>query len=602
MLQTLRKVIFICSGQLKQFTLALLLFILISLLDVVGVALVYPFMSFVTDSSGKDVRFISNILAYFHIIGRKEAVLFLGVLLITIFVFQFLFYYYAQWRIIYFVQDSRRILINNLMKAYLHAPYQYHLQTNSSIIINKISEETKSFGTFMNSVMRLITSAIVIITMTALLVETSGFMVISIMIALIFPVTLALFLGRVIKRWGRLSVIKSQLLIKLTNHAIGGIKDTKIIGSEQYYINQVSEVSQDLLKYTARLGISFSIPGALVRLSILMMIILGALGSVFFTSLSSNADASSLGVFAIAALKIVPSVNQLLSSFSVMKQLSFTVDLIYQDLLESKKLTTYEKSTDGNNSNVIGEQSTVIFKDSIAVRSLSYSYPGSPSLALRNISLNIKKGSSIAFIGKSGAGKTTLVDVLLGLLVATEGDILVDGCSIYDNIRRWQNSLGYIPQSIFLTDESLKRNIAFGVPEDAIDLQQVERAIELAQLRELVETLPNGLETMVGERGIRLSGGQRQRVGIARTLYHQRDILVLDEATSALDTETEKLISDSIQALSGEKTLIIIAHRLSTVEDCDILYLLDKGEIVASGSFEEVTKQKASLAYSPIED
>jgi ATP-binding cassette, subfamily B, bacterial PglK len=201
----------------------------------------------------------------------------------------------------------------------------------------------------------------------------------------------------------------------------------------------------------------------------------------------------------------------------------------------------------------------------------------------------------IALIGKSGAGKTTLVDVILGLLQPEKGDILADGESIYQNIRSWQDLVGYIPQSIFLVDDTVERNIAFGVPNSKIDSAKLERVIKVAQLGELVEQLPNGIKTQVGERGIRLSGGQRQRIGIARALYHEREILVLDEATAALDNETESLISEAINSLAGQKTLIIIAHRLSTVKNCDRIYLLEKGRIVNSGTYQEVVMSKLNV-------
>ena len=207
----------------------------------------------------------------------------------------------------------------------------------------------------------------------------------------------------------------------------------------------------------------------------------------------------------------------------------------------------------------------------------------------------IKKGESIALIGKSGAGKTTLVDVILGLLQPQQGDIKVDSHSIYCNLRNWQNLVGYIPQSIFLIDDTLEKNIAFGVPQDAIDRPQLYQAIKAAQLEEVVENLPDGLQTIVGERGLLLSGGQRQRVGIARALYHEREILVLDEATAALDNETESLITKAITSLSGTKTMIIIAHRLTTVKHCDRIYLMEKGRIIKSGSYEKVVLENPKL-------
>ena len=205
----------------------------------------------------------------------------------------------------------------------------------------------------------------------------------------------------------------------------------------------------------------------------------------------------------------------------------------------------------------------------------------------------LHKGQSIALIGKSGAGKTTLVDLVLGLLAPQSGDILVDGKSVYRNLRAWQDLIGYIPQSIFLIDDTLERNIAYGVPDEQIDAERLRQSIEAAQLKDLVEHMPEGVKTRIGEQGMCLSGGQRQRVGIARALYHEREILVLDEATSALDNETEHLVTEAIRALSGKKTMIIIAHRLSTVEHCDRIYLMENGQIVKSGTYQEVVLNRS---------
>jgi ABC-type multidrug transport system fused ATPase/permease subunit len=228
------------------------------------------------------------------------------------------------------------------------------------------------------------------------------------------------------------------------------------------------------------------------------------------------------------------------------------------------------------------------FDQKLSLQNIIYQYPEVSTKAINDISFDIYKGQSIGLIGKSGSGKTTLVDIILGLLYPKSGDIQVDGISIYQNLRAWQNLIGYIPQSIFLTDETIEKNIAFGTPDHLIDQVKLEKAIKSAQLEELIQELPQGLKTEVGERGVRLSGGQRQRVGIARALYYEREILVLDEATSALDNETEQLVNESIKSLSGTKTLIIIAHRLSTIEHCDRLYLLGQGKILKAGTYQEV--------------
>ena len=281
--------------------------------------------------------------------------------------------------------------------------------------------------------------------------------------------------------------------------------------------------------------------------------------------------------------------------------MSYALDMLYKDL---KEIEAYDLST-GPSAGLSTGLSTVAsgqgtrprsaqFKESVALDAVTFFYPNTTEPAVEEISLTVRKGESVALVGKSGSGKTTLVDIILGLLQPASGDILLDGDSVYSDLRSWQNLLGYIPQSIFLTDETMAQNIAFGVPASQIDYERLAMAVEAAQLEALVEQLPDGLETMVGERGMRISGGQRQRVGIARAIYHGREILVLDEATSALDSETEKLVSDAIDRLAGDKTLIIIAHRLSTIENCDRVYKLEGGRIQQTGTYEEVV-----LATSP---
>lgn len=327
---------------------------------------------------------------------------------------------------------------------------------------------------------------------------------------------------------------------------------------------------------------------------------------VGFVSLSllvvERADSlvSVLGIFAVASVRIIPSASQLLTSMGILRNAKPGLDKIYLDLKELEKPETvkylkmshsgapaksFKRISDSLNES---KTETLVFRDKIVISKASYCYPESASKALVDVSLVIKKGESIALIGKSGAGKTTLVDIFLGLLIPQSGDIQVDDFSIYKDLRSWQSLIGYIPQSIFLMDDTIERNIAFGVPDHQVDKQRLDHAIESAQLSELIEQLPEGLQTFVGENGVRLSGGQRQRIGIARALYHKSEILVLDEATSALDNETEQLISESIRALSGTKTMIIIAHRLSTVEHCDRVYVMEQGRVARSGSYQEV--------------
>jgi ATP-binding cassette, subfamily B, bacterial PglK len=290
-----------------------------------------------------------------------------------------------------------------------------------------------------------------------------------------------------------------------------------------------------------------------------------------------------LALFGMATVRLMPSVQQLSTMYTDLKYNLVSVKPLYDDLKELEVFGNLARSERRSNTRVE-------FKNTIEAQNISYAYPGSSEQALEGISFTIEKGEAVAFVGESGAGKTTVVDVILGLLKPDSGTVLVDRQDIHKNVSAWQKNIGYIPQFIYLADETLKNNIAFGLPEAEIDDHKVMRAIELAQLDSLLETLPEGLDTVIGENGTRLSGGQRQRVGIARALYHNPDVLVMDEATSALDNVTEKEITKALERLKGERTIIMIAHRLTTVENCDVLYMMRDGRITDSGTYNDLVE------------
>jgi ABC-type multidrug transport system fused ATPase/permease subunit len=289
-----------------------------------------------------------------------------------------------------------------------------------------------------------------------------------------------------------------------------------------------------------------------------------------------------LSLFGAAAFRLLPTLSQVINSFMSINVNRPILNNLYTDL----SLKICATTTDQKSRKLLNQ---------IDVDGLSFSYARTTRDALNNVSISIRRGEAVGLIGSSGSGKSTLVDILLGLLEPTSGQVRIDGNDIHQNLRGWQDQIGYVPQSIFLTDDTLRRNVAFGLPKDKIDDDAVRSAIRAAQLEEFVASLPEGMETVVGERGVRLSGGQRQRIGIARALYNNPDVLVLDEATSSLDTETEHGVMQAVQALQGDKTVIIVAHRLSTVEYCDRLYRLENAQIVDEGTFSEVTSRTKDL-------
>jgi ABC-type multidrug transport system fused ATPase/permease subunit len=350
--------------------------------------------------------------------------------------------------------------------------------------------------------------------------------------------------------------------------SFGGIKETKIAQTEGYFLKKFdneyesfakNHCSYQTLAYLPKPAMETVVIGAL--LFVVMIKLLRGVDSVYFVS--------TMSVFAVAAYRLLPSFNRISGYLGRIMFDKASVDAIYKDL---KTVEELEK-----NAGEIDE-TDINFSKEIVVDNLSFKYPLSEKNVLENVSLTLPKNKSVAFIGPSGAGKTTLADIILGLLYQQNGSIKVDGVSIPENSKCWKRKLGYIPQTIFLTDDTITNNIAYGVDEKDIDEKRVLEVIEEAQLKDFIDTLPDGINTEIGERGVRLSGGQRQRIGIARALYHDPEILVLDEATSALDTETETAVMDAIDSLSGKKTLLIIAHRLTTIENCDIVYEIKDGK------------------------
>jgi ABC-type multidrug transport system fused ATPase/permease subunit len=325
----------------------------------------------------------------------------------------------------------------------------------------------------------------------------------------------------------------------------------------------------------------------------LELLAIGGLALLVTSMLAQGRDMVSivptLGLFAVAAFRLMPSVNRVLAAVQSLRYAHVVIDTLYEEF----KLDVPEPVA--NQANGVTHPVSA-FKAEIHLSILGYTYPNATLPAISDISITIQKGQSAGFIGPSGAGKSTLIDVILGLLPPSSGQVLVDGQDIGKNLRAWQDQIGYVPQMIYLTDDTLRRNVAFGLPDGQIDDTAVRRAIRDAQLEEFVASLPDGIESKVGERGVRLSGGQRQRIGIARALYHNPSVLVLDEATSALDSETEVDVMQAITALKGNKTILIVAHRLSTVKNCDQLYQLEHGKLVAYGTAMEILKNDDSVS------
>ena len=492
--------------------------------------------------------------------------------LVAIYLVKNLFLAFLAWRQTRFAFGVQAQLSQRLFAAYLRQPYTFHLQRNSAQLIRNVTGEVGMFTEALVSGLNIGTELLVLAGISALLlaVEPVGTLIAVLVLGAAAWIFYLVMRARLV-RWGAARQLHDGLRLQHLHQGLGGAKDVKLLGRERNFLDQyrlhnaqsarVSQL-QAMLQMLPRLWLELLAVTGLATLVIAMLAQGRDMGTVVPT----------LGLFAAAAFRLMPSVNRVLASAQTLR---FCLPVV-GTLREELKLAAATPASPPRQPAGAGGP-----RDEIRLANVRYRYPSGATPALDDVSLRIARGEAVGFVGPSGSGKSTLVDVVLGLLTPEAGRVLVDGADIQRDLRAWQDQIGYVPQSIYLTDDTLRRNVAFGLPDAEIDEAAVRRAIRAAQLDEFVAGLPKGLDTMVGERGIRLSGGQRQRIGIARALYHDPAVLVLDEATSALDTATEHGVMEAVTALQGAKTVLIVAHRLSTVAHCDRLYRLEQGRIAA---------------------
>ena len=570
--------------QHKSAVILLGLMIVGSVLETLGVGLVIPVIALITDENlSKSYPQLRPALDFLGNPGQKTLIVGAMVALLAIYVVKSLFLGFLAWRQYQFAFGTQAELSQRLFKTYLRQPYTFHLQRNSAQLIHNSTTETQLL-TF-NTILPLITTlgeCCVVLGLAALLLvaEPLGAVLIAIILTSAAFVFHRITRAR-LSRWGEARHIHEEKRLQHLQQGLGGAKDVKLLGREQDFLQQYRLHSNESARVLRNQLTLQQFP----RLWLELLAITGLAGLVILMIARDRSIATigpTLGLFAVAAFRLMPSVNRILGAIQSLRFGKVTIRTIYDELalgLSEPPLI------------LPSALSTRPWR-SIELRGLTYQYPGAHVPSLRDVSFAIQRGETIGLIGSSGSGKSTLVDVVLGLLTPCAGQVRVGEEDIQANLRAWQNQIGYVPQSIYLTDDTLRRNVAFGLPSQEIDEAAVVRAIKSAQLEDFVASLPTGLDSMVGERGVRISGGQRQRIGIARALYHDPAVLVLDEATSALDTPTEKGVMEAITALHGTKTILIVAHRMSTVEHCDRLYRLEGGILAASSLNAEVSRNR----------
>ena len=559
----------------------LLLFIGL-ILEMCGIGLLLPALTILLKSDlSHDYHYLTTFYNFIGSPSQRKLVIWTMSLIVVFFLLKESFLAIVAWKQSQFSMKFSDELGQKLFRGYLDQTFIFHVQRNSAQLLRNIQVEIHQFTAVTQSIINLfMESSIIIGAITILLlVEPFGSSIVIVFLTLSSLVFHKLTKKRLL-HWGQQRKENSHLLNKHILQGFGGIKDIKLFGKEEYFFEEYRKYNLINTNINIRVNTLSQIP----RLYLEFLAVSGLSTLVIVMTLQSQSLESLLpiiGLFLAAAFRMIPSVNKILSSSQVIRMGTPVVDGLFDEFRIMNKISNTR-------------QGELYFSKGIMLKNVIYQYPDTSHEVIRNVSLQIAKGSTVGLIGPSGSGKTTLIDLILGLLNPISGEVCSDEISIKTNIRKWQNKIGYVPQSVYLTDDTIRKNIAFGVSDNDIDDDVVKRVIKYSHLEKFIETIPMGLDTVVGERGVKLSGGQLQRIAIARALYNDPPILVFDEATSALDNESENIVMDAIKSLHGIKTVIIVAHRLSTIEHCDWIYRMERGTIVEEGPPEKILKKSNS--------
>ena len=585
-MQKIKKILFLLSPEeRKSANLLLIMITVMALLDMLGVASILPFMAVLTNPELIQTNIILNkmfqVSRLFAVENNKQFLFALGALVFLTLVFSLIFKAITIYLQLRFIQIREYTIGKRLVERYLHQPYSWFLNRHSADLGTTIlSEVSQVISSTLFPLMELISKGMVAIALITLLIITDPKLALIVGLSLSLSYFLIYFFTRsYLNRIGKERLKNNEIRFTTVSEAFGAAKEVKVAGLEQIFIKRFSDSAKNYAQNQASAMVINQIPRFILEVIAFGGVLLLILYLIARTGNFNNA-LPIISLYLYAGYRLMPALQGIYSAVSNLTFGGPSLDKLYEDI---KNLKTFDL-----NKNTV----PINLNELITLKNINYSYPNSSRTALKNISLTIPYKNTVGLVGSTGSGKTTTVDIILGLLESQKGTLEVDGLIInkYNN-RSWQRSLGYVPQHIYLSDDTIAANIAFGVQSKDINYDAVQRAAEISNLHEfIINELPKKYQTTIGERGIRLSGGQRQRIGIARALYHNPQVLILDEATSALDNQTEKAVMDAVNNLSKSITIILIAHRLSTVKNCDKIYLFEKGQIINEGTFNELLK------------
>jgi len=523
----------------------------------------------------KKYEFLQKLCEALHIdtVGKIAIALLLGLMLV--YVVKNLFILFLTYRQNAFIDQNRNRMISRVLGEFLNRPYEQYLGADIPTVFRITDSDIPHAFSLILAVLQLASETVVACLIFIMMLVMDARM--TLFVVALFGI-MTVFIIKVFKpRLNRIGTENQTIQSRIAKwriQAIYGLKDVKVLNREEFFIRNYYESG----KVGANVSTTYAVMNNIPRLLIETVFIVGVLGFIAIY-IRGGGDmsvmANTLVAFGVAAIRVLPSVNRINTYITQISYTQPSLDFVYQNLQEGMKTDAMLAERKANS-----QKDKLKLEDRIELNHISFHYPDTDKNIFTDAHMVVPKGKSVGIIGTSGAGKSTIVDILLGLLHAQEGEITCDGVDIFKNYESWLAQIGYIPQSIYLIDESIRDNIAFGIDEDRIDEKRIWEVLDEAQLKEFVEELPQGLDTTIGDRGVRLSGGQRQRIGIARALYHDPEILVFDEATSALDNDTEAAVMDAVNSFHGKKTMVIIAHRLNTIEKCDIIYKVEDMKLV----------------------
>ncbi len=545
-----------------------------ALLELVGVSLITELVSLITDTSRiHENPLLESFYTGLSLKSDREFFVVITIGLILVYLLKNIFLLWLNYLQYTFIYNNQLVISGRLIDCYLKKPYTYHLDKNSAEMVRNVMLDSERLFQMLLSVFSLLSEFLICVLLCIYLLIVDPFITMSVVLILaVFTGLYMLLFKNKAKEYGKINQEYDGKMHQSINQALGAVKDIKILHREKYFVNSFTDYGKKKMTAVRNNNVLGNVPKYVIE-----TVCVAAILTVLLIKLKGGNDLGSmipqLAAFALAAFKLLPSASKINNYANLIIFLKPSVDLIYRDIRDTEDMKDYE-ITDVSSKEQEDEVKTIDVID------LSYRYPHTQKDVLKDVNVSIPIGCAVGIVGQSGAGKSTLADLILGILTPTQGRIMYGSMDVHKNPIKWSKKLAYIPQSIYLSDEAIRNNVAFGIDEDKIDDEKVWEALKEAQLYDFVRSLPQGLDTMVGERGVRLSGGQRQRIGIARALYDDPKILVLDEATSALDNDTESAVMEAIDSLMGRKTLIIIAHRLSTIDNCQIIYRVEDGKVI----------------------